>query len=62
VFLQLEIYNEDIQRYEDYTIQPNFDNDIEKNLKEIAEKSKNQLIKLCNETLELARLLGKSNP
>lgn len=62
VFLHLEIYNDDLQRYEDYSIQPNFNKNIENNLEEAAKQSKNQLLSLCKETLELARSLGKMKP
>ena len=58
-FLQLEIYNDDVQRYEDYSITSDFDENIEKNLEAIAEQSKEILLEQCEIALKLANALGK---
>ncbi len=58
VFLRLEIYNDDVQRYEEYSIQPKCDKDVESGFKETMEQSKKQLLTLCEETIELAKTLG----
>lgn len=52
-FLDMEIYNEDIRRYEDYTILPNCVDDTAKVLKTAAESARSTLIMSAQKVLDM---------
>ncbi|MFW9809828.1 MAG: hypothetical protein ACFFE6_10680 [Candidatus Thorarchaeota archaeon] len=58
VFQNLEIYNEDVQRYEDYSIQPKCDDDVLSGFKLTIDESKILLLSLCEKVIELAKTQG----
>jgi hypothetical protein len=55
VFLQLEIYNDDQRRFEDYSIGPDAEENIELDLKHAADQSRSALLTLCETVLEQYR-------